>query len=192
VVLAGGNSIATTLRSKLVPALPDRTAEQRAEPQPPFESPKLDPRPDTRYVVRCVYRRPCCGPLHPDVVSDPSQPFAIASFFDLDAPARPIHISLPVDTSIAGLRKAKKNVSFLISNELRAQMERVKDGKKALKGELGSETSFDLGFICSLSIPIITICALILLMIIISLLNIIFWWLPFFRICFPVPVKAKG
>jgi hypothetical protein len=37
-----------------------------------------------------------------------------------------------------------------------------------------------------MSIPIITICALILLMIIVQLLNIIFWWLPFFRICLPV------
>ena len=41
--------------------------------------------------------------------------------------------------------------------------------------------------ICSLSIPIITICALILLMIIVSLLDVIFRWLPYFIICFPLP-----
>ncbi len=40
-----------------------------------------------------------------DVVSEPSEPFQIAGFFDLDAPARPIHISLPIDTSIKDLRK---------------------------------------------------------------------------------------
>ena len=45
--------------------------------------------------------------------------------------------------------------------------------------------------ICSLSIPIITICALILLMIIVSLLDLIFRWLPFFVICFPVP-ESEG
>jgi hypothetical protein len=129
--------------------------------------------------------------LRPDLVSDPSGPFAIAPFFDLDAPARPIHISLPADTSIAGLRKAKQNVSFMISNELRAQMDRVKNGKNALKGDMGPETQLDLGVICSMSIPIITICALMILMILISLLNIIFWWMPFFRICFPIP-KASG
>ena len=39
--------------------------------------------------------------------------------------------------------------------------------------------------VCQLSIPIITICALILLMIIVSLLNIVFFWLPFFKICLP-------
>jgi hypothetical protein len=181
-----------TLRARLVLALPPRTREQLQEPVPPFRAPKLDPRSSARYVLRCVYRRPCCGPLHPDLVSDPSQPFAIASFFDLDAPARPIHISLPIDTSIAGLRKAPKNVSFLISRELRAQMQRVGDAKKALKGELSSADSFDLGMLCSFSIPIITICALIVLMIFIVLLNILFWWLPFFRICFPIPLKAKG
>ena len=43
--------------------------------------------------------------------------------------------------------------------------------------------------ICSLSIPIITICALILLMIIVSLLDIIFRWLPFFSDLLPVPAS---
>ena len=50
----------------------------------------------------------------------------------------------------------------------------------------------NIGMICSLSIPIITICALILLMIIISLLDLIFHWLPYFIMCFPVPgLKGK-
>jgi hypothetical protein len=183
---------AAELRQKLRLALPERTAEQKEEPQPPFEAPKLDPRPTTQYVVRCVYRRPKCGPLRPDIVSDPSERFAIAGFFDLDAPARPLHISLPIDTSIAGLRKAPKNVSVLISRELRQQLGRLADPKKALKGEASSAEPVDLGLICSLSIPIITICAFVILMIILALLNFVFWWLSFFRICFPVPVKAKG
>ena len=45
--------------------------------------------------------------------------------------------------------------------------------------------------ICSFSLPVITICALLVLMIFISLLNIVFWWLPFLRICFPIALKAK-
>lgn len=45
---------------------------------------------------------------------------------------------------------------------------------------------------CSVSIPIITICALLLLMIIVNLLNIIFKWIPWFIMCFPIPgFKAK-
>jgi hypothetical protein len=46
--------------------------------------------------------------------------------------------------------------------------------------------------ICTLSIPIITICALILLMIIVNLLDIIFRWIPYLIMCFPLPgFKAK-
>ena len=50
----------------------------------------------------------------------------------------------------------------------------------------------EIGMICSLSIPIITICALLLLIIIVTLLDFIFRWLPYFIICFPVPgLKGK-
>jgi len=153
--------------------------------------PKLDPRPGTRYVLRCVFQRPNCGPLQPDVVSDPTESFEIAPYFDFDAPARPIRITMPSDTSIAGLRKFRKNVGFLISNKLRQQMESITDLKKALDGQVDQPPQFDLGTICSFSIPIITICALIVLMIFLILLNIVFWWLPFIRICFPIKLKAS-
>src|SRR5262249_30660476 len=124
-------------------------------------------------------------------VSGPTDAFTIAGFFDLDAPARPITIAMPIDTSIKDLRKLRKNVSFLLSNELRQQMNRVTDLKNALDGKFADGESFDIGLICSFSIRIITICALLVLMIFISLLNIVFWWRPFLRICFPIPVKAK-
>jgi hypothetical protein len=153
--------------------------------------PKLDPRKGTRYVLRCVFQRPNCGPLQPDVVSDPTESFEIAAFFDFDAPARPIRITMPIDTSIAGLRKFRKNVGFLISDKLRQQMESITDLKKALAGKVDQPPQFDLGTICSFSIPIITICALIVLMIFLILLNIVFWWLPFIRICFPIKLKAS-
>jgi hypothetical protein len=83
-------------------------------------------------------------------------------------------------------------VKLLISKELREQMQRVTDLNKVLKGQLGSEQPVDLGVICSFSMPIITICALMALMMILSLLDIVFHWMPFFRICFPVPLKAKS
>ena len=60
--------------------------------------------------------------------------------------------------------------------------------KDLIDGKAGPEDgSLNFSVICSFSIPIITICALILLMILVSLLNIVFWWKPFFKICFPVP-----
>jgi hypothetical protein len=164
----------------------------QGEAAAPPEVPKFDARGESRYVIRCVYRRPQCGPLHPDVVSEPSERFRVAGFFDLDAPVRPIHISLPIDTGIKDLRKLRKNVNFLLSNQLREQMNRVTSLKDALDGKFASGQSFDIGLLCSFSIPVITICALLVLMIFITLLNIVFWWLPFLRICFPIDLKAKS
>jgi hypothetical protein len=46
---------------------------------------------------------------------------------------------------------------------------------------------------CTLSIPIITICALILLMVIVLLFDFIFKWIPLFIMCFPLPkFKSKS
>ena len=164
------------------------------------------------FVIRCVYLNEDCGPLHPTVLSAPSQRFELASFFDPDAPARPIRISLPLDTTAAGLRKYNKNTAFLISDVLCGQIQRAKglglgDLVRSVLpwplhkdldtggGSCRDANGLNIGMICSLSIPIITICALILLIIIVSLLDFIFRWLPYFILCFPVPGlsgKSKG
>ena len=144
------------------------------------------------YQIRCVYQRPLCGPLEPDEVSDPSPPFLIASFFDLDAPSRPIHISLPVDTGISDLRKlAQERQLPDLRPAAQADESRHEPQRRAQGSVRAAASSVDLGLICSFSIPIITICALIVLMIFVSLLNIVFWWLPFLRICFPIGLKAR-
>jgi len=153
------------------------------------ELPQLDDS-EARYVIRCVYRRTRCRPPHPDVVSERSAEFTIAPYFDLDAPARPIRIALPVDTSLKGLRKFRKSVAFLLSDQLRKQMSQATNLKDLLDGKAGSEEPFTVGEICSLSIPIITICAFIVLMIFMILLNFVFWWLPLLRFCFPI-IKRK-
>jgi len=176
------------LRSSLLAAL----AGNPVTPEPATGTPVPKLADDVLYIIRCVYQRPRCKQLAPDVVSAPTEQFALASFFDPDAPSRPIRIPLPVDTSQGGLRKFSKNVAFLISDKLRNQMGLVSDGKSALKGDLGSESSFNLGELCSFSIPIITLCAFIVLMIFLSLLNLIFWWLPLLRICLPLKLKAKA
>jgi hypothetical protein len=155
----------------------------------PPEAPKLAPGEAVQYVIRLVYDRPQC-PF--PIISQATRPFSLASFFDPDAPARPIRIAMPVDTSPEGLRKFPKGVSFQLSNQLRAQMARVTDLKKLMDGEAGEPTELDLGMLCSFSIPIITIVALILLMIFVQLLNIIFWWLPFFKICLPLKLPRNA
>ncbi|HEX8212597.1 MAG TPA: hypothetical protein VF584_20635 [Longimicrobium sp.] len=162
------------------------------EPQRPPTMAPLNAQGDDAYVVRCVYARPRCGKRSLPVVSDASAEFRLAGFFDADAPQRAIRVAMPVDTSPAALRKYDRNVAFLLSDELRKQMSRVKGMKELMDGEVGSPSGLNISVICSLSMPIITICALIVLMLMVSLLNIVFFWLPFFISCFPVPtLKAK-
>ncbi len=148
--------------------------------------------------------------LRPPVVSAPSAPFQMAGFFDPDAPARPVRIALPIDTSPAGLRKFDKNTAFMISDVLCGQMQRLKGitfgdlvrsvlpwpfhkdlSTKVPQVGPCKSGSIDIGMICTFSLPIITICALILLMIIVLLFDFIFRWIPFFIMCFPLP-RFKG
>jgi hypothetical protein len=157
---------------------------------PDLDLPKIEPAGDTLYVVRCVYLRPQCPDAEP--VSAPSDAFSIAPVFDPDAPSRPIRIPMPIDTGIKDLRKFPKNVGFLLSNQLRGQMNRVTDLKKALDGQIADEEHWDLGVICQFSLPIITIVALLLLIAVVFVLNIVFFWTAFFRICIPVPLRSRS
>ena len=159
---------------------------------------------DGWFVIRNVFERPNCGQLKPPVVSAPTKPFELAPFFDPDAPARPIRIALPADTTPAGLRKYAKSTVFQFSNILCGQVDGL---KKITFGDLVRSVlpwpfykALDLkavgvckdgeapeGLACSLSIPIVTICALILLIMIVTLLDYIFRWIPWFIACFRIP-----
>lgn len=173
-------------------------------PQPGLASFQPSDMREAWYVMRMVHERPDCAPFEGTLVSAPTEPFQLASFFDPDAPARPIRIGLPVDISPAGLRKFDRNTVFMMSDMLCGHIDRFKGitfGDLVLsvlpwpfhkdfdvKGKGPCKDNGDaLGVMCSLSIPIITICALILLTIIVSLLDFIFRWLPLFIVCFPVP-----
>lgn len=133
---------------------------------------------ETLYVTRLVYRRPHCGPLKPEVVSPPSEKFLLAPYFDPEAPSRPIRIALPIDASIKGLRQFRKNVRMVLSESLRQKTSLKKVNDKIDGPDL------DCGAV-ELSIPIITIVAMIILFVVISLLNLIFGWIPFVKICLP-------
>jgi hypothetical protein len=177
----------------------------RPAPEPTLASMQPADMREAWYVMRLVYERPGCTPFHEAVVSEATPPFQMAGFFDSDAPARPIRIGLPVDISPAGLRKFDKNAVFMMSDMLCGQVDRMKGiGLADLvlsvlpwpfhkplsvpeKGDCKTGDGLSLGVMCSLSIPIITICALLLLMIIVSLLDFIFRWLPYFIVCFPLP-----
>jgi hypothetical protein len=176
------------LQARFRAALPGTPPPPRTPPG--LDVPKIEPTGEARYVVRCVYRRPRCAPT--EVVSAPSVPFSIAPVLDPDAPVRQFRIPLPVDTGIKDLRKFRKNVGFVLSNQLRGQMNRVTGLQAAMDGDLADEEHWDLGVLCSFSLPIITIVALLLLILIVILLNIVFFWLPFFRICLPIPVRSRS
>jgi hypothetical protein len=157
--------------------------------KPPLELPRFAPQATDLYVVRCAYERPQCDPPRL-VVSQPSHVFQIAPFFDLEAPARSLNIELPGDISIAAMRRFKKNVSFLMSNAMRRKMDSIAGKEKDLLQEDEpdlSEDGFDLAFICSFSIQIIFIVAFFLLLIFVFILNFVFWWMAFFKICLPIP-----
>lgn len=176
------------------PPLPTRSAAQAyANPQRPVW-----------FTIRCVLERPNCGPLAPPLVSEPTLAFQLAAFFDPDAPSRPIRIGLPVDTTPAGLRKFDKNTAFIMSDTLCGQVAKMNSvtfadlimsvlpfplHKDLSTGDMQpcGSGGMSFGMVCSFSIPIITICALILLIIFVKLLDIVFFWMPFFQICLPLP-----
>ncbi len=186
-------------------ALPPMTA---TTVPPEIEKPKLPL--DVRegwFVIRCVFERPNCGLLHPAAVSIPTEKFQMASFFDPDAPARQVRISLPMDISPAGLRKFKKNATLMMSDMLCGKVGEIRKltfGDLVLSvlpwpfhkdlpnpGKTGP-CKDNSGMYCSLSIPIVTLAALILLIIIVALFDMFFHWIPWLFTCFPIPgMKAK-
>ena len=117
---------------------------------------------------------------------------------------------MPLDISPAGLRKFNKNARFMVSDMLCG---RFKGTRKTTLGDLVlsvlpwpfhkdlpepgqtscSKGGLGFGMICSLSIPIVTICAFILLIIMVILFDLFFRWLPYLFLCLPIPgLKGKS
>jgi hypothetical protein len=195
-----------TLETQLKNALPPEPVRQKLPVRLTAQA-GSNPTTSPWFTVRCVLERPNCPGLSQPLVSEPSAAFQMSAYFDPDAPARPIRIGLPIDTTPAGLRKFDKNTAFVMSDTLCGQMKKA--GSLTLADLVLSVLPFPFhkgldtggndgspclgGMVCSFSIPIITICALILLIIIVKLFDIIFFWMPFFQVCLPLPkFNAKG
>lgn len=195
----------TDLENKVMAAV---IAQSGATPSTPavdmVSQANANPQTSVWFAIRCVFERPNCGPLALPLVSEPSTAFQLSPFFDPDAPARPIRIGLPVDTTPAGLRKFDKNTAFVMSDTLCGQVGKMggmsfadlvlsvlpfpfHQGLDTGGGQPCGDGGTPWGMVCSFSIPIITICAFILLIIFIKLFDIIFFWMPFFQICLPLP-----
>ena len=123
------------------------------------------------------------------VWSDYSEPFTIAPWY-APSEAPPALIPLPDALDRNTLKQMKPNVAFAVPKKL-ADFMNGNDPKDLVNGD-GSEGSggIALDWICSFSLPIITLCAFICLNIFLSLFDLIFRWMAFIKICIPVPRKA--
>lgn len=187
-----------TLADRVVAAL----AQDAALPDPsPVMARAGDPR-EAWYCIRAAMEHPECLTVHPELLSDPTTPFRLAGYFDPEAPARPIRIGLPIDPTSAGLRKFDRKTVFQLSDLMCSHASRMRSitfGDLVLSvlpwpfhkdlpspGPGKCQPGNDMGMMLVMSLPIITICALIILMIMVALLDMVFKWLPFFLLWIPV------
>lgn len=119
-----------------------------------------------------------------------SLPFRVAAPFDPEA-SRPVLIQMP---SLSDLRRGlARGAAMITPADTFNLINALKLNKGASADAVPEEAPGGgpgLQWICSFSLPVITLVAMILLMIMISLLNILFFWLPWVRICLPFP-KVK-
>jgi hypothetical protein len=208
-VLDAVDDVLEALTNRVADALLDNTDTPRPElkmvPELNKKNMKWLANTDGWFAIRCVYERPNCGPLNPAVLSAPSEPFQMASFFDPEAPARQIRIPMPFNISPAALRRYNKSATLVVSDMLCGQIKRIRKltlGDLVLSvlpwpfhkdlpkpGPAGSCDGF--GTLCSLSIPIVTLCALILMLIIVALFDLFFHWIPLLFLCFRIPGLGK-
>jgi hypothetical protein len=118
--------------------------------------------------------------------SEPSEPFTIVPWWQ--SGGGPLHtIALP-DIDSDTVKKIVPNVAFAVPPGLAALL-RKNSLKGFLEGSVDRSNGGGIQWICSFSIPIITICAFIVLNIFLTLLHIVFQWLFYIKVCLPYPSK---
>ena len=114
------------------------------------------------------------------VHSAPSLPFHVASYYETRLmPPRPIQMP-----SLKDLKKAVSGAAMILPEDLNAEVSKLRfpDGKVESTG-----IALAGRWIYVFSIPIVTICAMILLMLMITILDIIFRWIPYAILRIPLP-----
>ena len=151
--------------------------------------------PSRLYRLRVFLRVKNHEQCPPKIVwSNYSAPFRIAPWYEAPDPAPPpVPVVLPDPTNRDELKKLKPNVAFSVPSGLFGAMQG--NSLPQLLLGLGGGGDSPVDWICGFNIPIITICAFLMLNIFLSLLNIVFFWLPFVKICIPIPkgtIKGNG
>jgi hypothetical protein len=145
---------------------------------------------DRQYQVRAFVRlRRDDGCPTKIIWSDYSNPFKIAPWYtNTDSP--PLRIDLPDVLDPKALQNLRPNVAFRVPPRLFNLLRN--DPKDLLKGDDKSGSGLGLSWICGFNIPIITLCAFIVLNLFLQLFNLIFWWIFIIKICIPFPIKKSN
>jgi hypothetical protein len=172
-------------------ALSQRLAQATTVSTSALPATKLTSGPNGSYVIQ-----PFVRVIRPDgcekVFWGPqSLPFAVAAMFDTDA-ARPTLIEMP------DLADAKKGLARGATFSMPPNLADLANGMST-KSAIGSFMSngtlpsggLGIGYICSFSLPAISICAMLSLSIILSLLNIFLGWMAWVKICLPIPQQKS-
>jgi hypothetical protein len=173
----------TALLTTLVAALTPRSQTLLA-PQGRFQDATR------RYRLRLFFRikgeTPNCPPEL--VWSEYSKPFRIAPWYaSSERPHPPVPLPDPTSDFLAN---AKPNCSFQVPGNLMSAMQGT--SMSGLMSGAGGGSGLNLSWICGFNIPLITICAFFVLNIFLSLLNIVFFWLPIIKICIPFPMPSSS
>jgi hypothetical protein len=145
--------------------------------------------PTARYQLRAFMRVRRDDGCPPQLVwSEPSEPFAIVPWFEGGARA-PVQIQLP-DITSESVKSLRPNVALRLPRRLFNFLNDL-DPKGLLDGKASEGKDIGLDWICGFNISIIFMLALIVMFIFLILLNIVFWWLPFIKICFPIPTFSS-
>jgi len=157
-----------------------RSARATARSEVGLSLPRFGPGDEQRFVTvpflrwldDCGCERIAWGPA--------SLPFRVAAPLDPQA-QRPTTIVLP---SLADLKRGMPNgLTMLAPQSLANVLRKIKPALPPEEGGPGNAAGVCWSF--SFSLPVITICAMVLLMIIISLLNLLFFWLPWAMLSLP-------
>jgi hypothetical protein len=137
-----------------------------------------------RVFLRVKSEHPNCPPKL--VWSAYSPQFQIAQWFE--SSGRPhVPVTLPDPTDRSFLKNVKPDCSFAVPKGLMSAMQ-GSTMSGLMNGAAGGQ-KMTIDWLCSFSIPLITICAFFVLNIFLSLLNIVFFWMAFIKICIPIPSK---